>query len=142
MLQDVEMLNYVYQNAEMGRDALTQLIQITNDTKFRKTMEAQLNEYQNVFDSAEKMIQERNEQAKGVGPMAKISSRLMVNAKTMMDSSPSKMAQMLIQGSTMGVVEVTRHMKDYDGSDERVNDISQKLLRTEQQNIEEMKKYL
>ena len=52
------------------------------------------------------------------------------------------MAQMLIQGSTMGVVEVTRHMKDYDGSDERVNDISQKLLRTEQQNIEEMKKYL
>ena len=142
MLQDVEMLNYVYQNAEMGRDALTQLIQITNDTKFRKTMEAQLNEYQNVFDSAEKMIQERNEQAKGVGPMAKISSRLMVNAKTMMDSSPSKMAQMLIQGSTMGVVEVTRHMKDYDGSDERVNDISQKLLHTEQQNIEEMKKYL
>lgn len=142
MLQDVEMLNYVYQNAEMGRDALTQLIQITNDTKFRKTMEAQLSEYQNVFDSAEKMIQERNEQAKGVGPMAKISSRLMVNAKTMMDSSPSKMAQMLIQGSTMGVVEVTRHMKDYDGSDERVNDISQKLLRTEQQNIEEMKKYL
>ena len=121
MLQDVEMLNYVYQNAEMGRDALTQLIQITNDTKFRKTMEAQLNEYQNVFDSAEKMIQERNEQAKGVGPMAKISSRLMVNTKTMMDSSPSKMAQMLIQGSTMGVVEVTRHMKDYDGSDERVN---------------------
>ena len=49
---------------------------------------------------------------------------------------------MMIQGSTMGVTKSIRTIRDCQLQDERVRDLADKLLETQQANIEEMKKYL
>ena len=38
MDQNLELLNDVYENAEMGRDTIKRLIKITEDDEFRKTI--------------------------------------------------------------------------------------------------------
>lgn len=141
-MQDRELLNYVYKGAEMGRDGLMHVIQRCDDPKFRKTLQDQLTEYEKVFDAADQMVRERGGKPEDTGAMAKMASYVMANAKTMTDHSPSHIAEMVIQGSTMGVTKIQKHLNDYDGHDERVRDLSHKLLKTEQANIEEMKKYL
>lgn len=74
--------------------------------------------------------------------MSKMMSYVMSSMKTINDNSPSCIAEMMIQGSTMGVTKITKRINEYKGHDERVRDVANKLLHTEQVNIEEMKKYL
>lgn len=142
MQKDFDMLNKIYQNAEMGRDGITHMIKATEDTNFRKTLENQLQEYQCVIDTAEQLLQEQGQKPAPANPMAKTSASVMSGMKTFRDKSPSHLADMMIQGSTMGVTDITKQIKSYNGNDQKVIDLSNKLLQTEQANIEEMKKFL
>ena len=69
-------------------------------------------------------------------------SGMMIKMKTMGDKSPSHIAEMMIQGNTMGVTKSLRVIHDYSMEDERVSDLANKLLETEQNNIEQMKPFL
>ncbi len=60
----------------------------------------------------------------------------------MQDMQTSKLAEMLIQGSTMGVTGLTRQIRDYDGEDTEVLDFAKKQLKREEKNIDELKKFL
>ena len=53
-----------------------------------------------------------------------------------------KIAEMMIQGNTMGMTKSLKHLHDYHGKDERVRDLANKLLKTEEANIQQMKKFL
>ena len=62
---------------------------------------------------------------------------------TMADDSTSHIAKMLIQGSTMGAVQMTRRLHQLTGrADPALVELGQRLLRTEEQNIQEMKRFL
>ena len=49
---------------------------------------------------------------------------------------------MMIQGNTMGVVKSMRSQRSLTVTDPQVMALSQKLLKTEQNNIDAMKRYL
>ena len=59
--------------------------------------------------------------------------------KTMTDHSTAKIAEMMIQGSTMGVTKLMKNRADYDGNDKDILSLSDKLLSTEERNIKTMK---
>ena len=42
----------------------------------------------------------------------------------------------------MGITKLTRQLNEYDGSDDSAARLAQKQLKTEQANIDEMKKFL
>ncbi|MDP4152519.1 MAG: hypothetical protein Q8865_03615 [Bacillota bacterium] len=142
MSKDTELLNYIYKNAEMGKNSISQLIDISDDTNFRNVLKSQLTEYQNIFDKSKDKMKALNHNPDSIGAIAKVSTYMSVKGNTLIDKTSSHMAQMMIQGSTMGVTDITRHLKDYDNSDPEVKGLADKLLKTEQTNIDEMKKYL
>lgn len=142
MLNDTEMLDYICQNAEMGRDGIMNIMNRTKDISLRQALEAQLTEYQQTYDSADQMLRNRGKHPTAVSPMAKMSSYVMSKMKTMSDSSPSQIAEMMIEGSTMGITKITKRMNEYDGNNSEILSLAEKQLKTEQANIEEMKKFL
>ncbi|MNI90281.1 hypothetical protein D3C73_1477860 [compost metagenome] len=52
------------------------------------------------------------------------------------------MAEMLIQGSTMGIIDITKKIKEYKSQDQTILGLANKLLQFEQKNIDELKKFL
>lgn len=142
MVQDSDMLQYIYQNAEMGRDGINHIIKMTDDSGFRKALEEQLNDYQNTFDTAEKMLRDKGQEPESSNPMAKASTFVSSKMQTLMDNSPSHMAEMMIQGNTMGITKMTKRIHEYDGKDEEILKLAKKQVATEQANIEQMKKFL
>ena len=142
MLTETEMLQYVYQATEMGRDGIQSVLKYADEEPFRQALEQQLTEYEKLCGSTGQMLKERGEEPKGINPMAKVSSEVMSTMKTMTDRSSSKIAEMMVQGNTMGMTKSLKHLHDYHGRDERVKDLANKLLKTEEANIEQMKKFL
>ncbi len=139
---NIEFLNYIYQNAEMGKNIISQLIKIAEDVPFKQQLESQFREYNEIFDIASNKIQEANKTSKGIADFAKFTTYLMINFKTMTKKTPSHIAEMLIQGSTMGIVDVTKKLKEYKEADKDISALANRLLVFEQQNVEEMKKFL
>ncbi|WP_300385778.1 hypothetical protein [Clostridium sp.] len=142
MNENVEFLNYIYQNAGMGKDTITQLIGIAKDEEYKKMLESQLKEYNMIHNTADVKIKALNKDAKDINVFSKASTYVMININTLMDKTPSHISEMLIQGSTMGIVDITKNIKKYADADKDILDLANKLLKFEQNNVEECKKYL
>lgn len=139
---NVELLNYIHQNAEMGKDTTNQLIGIAQDDEYKKMLRSQLEEYKMIFESTDKKLYELKKEAKDINAFSKVSTYTMVNLKTLTNKSPSHISEMLIQGSTMGIIDLTKKLKKYADADEEIFNLANKLLELEQSNVEECKKFL
>ena len=139
---NIEFLNYIYQNAEMGRDTIKQLIEISKDEEYKKMLQCQLEEYKAIHNTAEKKIEKLNKEAKDINVFSKVSAYIMINIKTLMDKTPSHISEMLIQGSNMGIIEITKKINEYPNADKDIIDLANRLLKFEQNNLEKYKKYL
>lgn len=142
MLSENQLLNHIYQTAEMGREGIQSVLKYTDEPGLASALAGQLTEYEKLQNAAGSLLQARGEPPKGLGPMAKASSEVMSTVKAMADRSPANIAEMMIQGSTMGVTKSLRTIRDCDVRDVTVRRLADQLLKTEQANIEEMKRFL
>jgi len=142
MDSNIEFLNYIHQNAEMGKTTINQLLGIVDDILFKQKLESQLREYNEIFDIASKKIEQSQKESKSIGMVSKLKSYVMINISTLTNKTPSHIAEMMIQGSTMGIIDITKNLKEYADADTSITTLGKRLLKFEQENVEEMKKFL
>lgn len=126
----------------MGKNTISQLIGISQDEEYKRLLQSQLQEYTTIYNSTDKKLKELNKDAKNINSFSKASTYAMINLKTLTNKSPSHISEMLIQGNTMGIIDLTKKLKEYDDADQEILSLANKLLKLEQNNIEECKKYL
>ena len=137
-----ELLNYVYNNTQMGVNTIKQLLDIVEDEDFKVHLESQYKEYKEINEIAEQKLHEMGKEGEGIGSFNEMSAYLMINMKTLMDKSATHIAEMLISGSTKGIVQATRNLKKYSGEEASAVDLMQRLLKTEENNFQQLKKFL
>lgn len=143
MNANTELLNFIYQNSQMGTETLRQLIEITNDVSFQDFLQKHLEGYERFHREARRMLNENGYDEKGLGAIEKMKTYLMVNVQTMNDRSVSNIAGMLINGSTMGIIDAVKKLHQYEKEAERnILKLMEELQKFEEKNIEELKKYL
>ena len=80
--QDVILLQFIRQNAQMGTVTLSKLKDMLDDGEMKKVIGNQLDEYNKVFESAGEMIENAGEEAKNVnGFMQTMATKLSLNTK-------------------------------------------------------------
>ena len=144
MEKNAELLNYVYQNAQMGRESIEKLLGIVKENEnFIAVLKKHLSEYVDFCDEAVDLLREMGEEVKDVNKMQKIETDMMISMKTLAEKTPDHVSEMLMQGSVMGIIQITRRIKRYENvADERVMSLAQKLLDMEEHNFSEYKKFL
>lgn len=141
-MKDTQLLQYVHKTAEMGIEGLRDVEDRVESGPLRQAIRQQMAEYREISKESGELLRARGEQPEDPGVMARISSEVMSAAKTFPEASPSKIAEMVIQGNTMGITKGTKHLNDYAGDDRRVKALAQRLISTEQDNVEQMKQFL
>lgn len=143
MSADAEMLNFIYQNSQMGVETLNQLIPMIDNEAFKKRIEAQLKEYEQIHEEAKKLLNRHGYDEKGIGALEKIMAYLMIDMKTLMDKSSSHITEMLIQGSNMGIIDAVKRINQYEKEAEKeVTALMKRLLKFEENNVERLKEAL
>ncbi len=138
-----ELLTYIHQNSEMGKDTIHQLMGIVHDAGFNSMLQSQYKEYNSINNITEQKLKARRKEAKDINPLTKATSYMSINLNTLLNKKPCHISEMLIQGSTMGVIDITKKINAYQmTADKDVIDLAGSLLCIEQRNIEECKKYL
>jgi hypothetical protein len=139
---NAELLNFIYQNSQMGVDTLNQLTGIVKDEEFKRHLESQLNEYRKIHTAAKTQLNKNGYDDKGIGAFDKIKTYLMINMQTLTNKTPSHISEMLIIGSNMGVIDAVKNLKKYNEAEPDIVGLMEKLLQFEENNIQQLKKFL
>lgn len=145
MIENVELLKFVYENAEMGSYTTTDLLNIlkSKENNIKGLLQTEIKEYEKHMKESEKLLKKYGESAKGSGMMAKISSKIGINMETMKDNSDSALSQMIVEGLTMGSTTLTSKINKYEGvADNKVLKIAKNYLKFLETEIERLKKYM
>ena len=142
MLDDKEMLQFIMKTAEMGCRGINAIKHYANFEEMSNALRSQNIEYGRIYHNAYNMLRERNQPSCHVSPMSNSMAKMVVNRQMKNDSSDPHIAEMMIRGNTIGVQKTSRRIRQYNKSDESISKLAQKLMATEQANIEEMKSYL
>lgn len=139
-----ELLCYIYKNVKMGSDSIITLMPKVDDAAFRTALTDQLSGYEKFASEAEKQLTPYGIKPKEETMMKKMSAKVGIAMNTMADASTSHLAEMLIQGSTMGITDMTKRVREFegDGCPEQALKVGRDLITFEQKNIEKMKKFL
>lgn len=145
MNENLELLEYLYQSSEMGKDALTNLLKELNDkeNKLKGPISDELSEYEKYFKKSEKLLKKYKAEIKENSLMTKFMSKQGIKKEVKDDNSDASIAHMLIEGLTMGVVDMETKIKNLkDKADKDILKICEKYLKFQQEEIEKLKKYL
>ena len=145
MNANTEFLEYMYQNVEMGVFSLKKLLSSINDTenKIKKLISEELKEYEKYYKKVKKLIKKTKVEAKSNNLLAKVSTTFGIKMDMLKDNSDSSIARMLTQGLTMGVVDITSKIDNYnDTLDKSILKLGKQYKKFQQEEIERLKEYL
>lgn len=145
MNENMELLNFVYENAEMGVHTLNNLSDIlrNKDNKIKGLIEDELKEYNNFLKESEKLLKKNKLEPKKTNLMSKISSKMGIAMETMKDNSDPAIASMVIEGLTMGIVEMETKIENYKKIvDKKILKLSNKFVKFQEEEIEKLKTFM
>ena len=142
MNANAELLNFVYQNSQMGIDTLSQIIEIAEDEKLKECLKNQKEKYEEFHREAARLLRENGHDEKSIGMFDKLKTYFMINIQTIKDKSSSHLAQILIEGSSMGVTNALQDLRKYEKADTDSLHLMRKLYKFEENNVEKYKQFL
>lgn len=145
MDENIELLEYIYKNAEMGVFTMTELLKDLKEkeNRIKPVIEKELKEYEKYLKLSKKELKKYEEPLIKNGLMAKMMSSIGIKKETISDNSDAAIAHMIIEGATMGIVDIESKIKNYKNTaDHKVISLAKKFLKTLECQIEELKKYL
>lgn len=142
MNEDTELLNYIYQNAKMGIVGIDNIKKDIQDSEFLKVIKEQENDYYEICTKALKWLSNCNVERKNITAMSKLMTFMDAKIKLTKDNSISNIAKMMIEGNNMGIIAITEKLNNYQGADKKIIKLAKDLLKIEERNLENLKKYL
>lgn len=134
-----ELLNYALQNAQMGMDTIDQLMGVVNDSHFQQMLNEQRADYEGLFKQAETMLQSHGMDEKQLSKMDKMKTDMMITLQTLKDKSVPHLAEMMVLGSNMGVVDALKNLRKYPNASPEIRGLMDQLKKVEENNAERMK---
>lgn len=139
---DTELLNFVYQNARMGIIGINQVRSSVSDMAFLDLLNAQYALYDDYVIKAEEALRTLGEKPTDVNPMAKAGTFVSTKTNTAIDSTTSHIAQMMIEGTTMGITKLTQKLNAMPDCSGEYKGLAQSLIDAEVRAIDDLKKFL
>lgn len=143
MNEKLELYKHIYKDAEMAIFTLTKLLEELRekDNKIKKTVEEILKGYERYFGEVKDVLGDYTKCENG--KMAKMGASMGIKKEVKNDNSDSSMAEMLIQGISMGTIDMEKKINDYkDIVDKKELKFAKDFLEFQQDTITGLKKYL
>ena len=141
---NAQMLDKMYKNVKMGSDSMINIMSRVKDEGLKQELTNQLDTYENYGKKVSKMIYDMGGQPKEENVITKMSAKIGMAMNTMTDSTTSHLAEMVIEGATMGMTDMTKIVREYEnlGCGEAPLKLAREIATFEDNSIEKLKKFL
>ena len=139
-----DLLNAVYKQVKSASDLILNLMPKVRDEQLKSDMTVQLSAFEAYASRALKFLADEGAKPEDEGTLAKMSAKWNSMMNTMLDSTTSRLAQILIEDATERSTELTRELRE--AENRGVSENSLRLIRDvcmfDERIIREMKEYL
>ena len=138
-----ETLNKIYRNAHIALQSISNVTEENEDTEMKKELQEEYEGYEKIIGEISTAMAELGVEPKDISAIKKTMMWSSIKMKTMADNSRNHLADMMLQGTIMGVKELyTILSEDKPFLDEKTVELVQKLLDFEEANEERLKALL
>ena len=145
MNENTELLLHIYETAEMGSYTITTLLTKIKkkENKLKFVLEEEIKEYERYIKESEKLLLKYGVEPKKTSFLSKVSSNMGIMMETIMDNSDAALAQMLIEGITMGVNVITAKISSYkNNADRKILKLAKRFVEFQEDEIEKLKTFM
>ncbi len=137
-----EILSSMLKTTQMGQVGIRSVMQYAARSDLKKALASQLKEYDEIEREVYAIASSRGFDVKELDPMAKMMSKAYAHANLSFGNVDSKIAAMMIQGNTRGMIKGLKSQHHKLKEDAGVSTLLQKLLDCEKANIQQMQGFV
>ena len=135
-------INDVYKNAHIALQSISDLLPAVVDDDIKTELKEEYEGYERLIGEISSFMAENGVEPKDVNPFKKAMLWSSIKMKTMMNNSRNQVAEMMINGTVMGINELTAMKNEGQNLDDGVLNLLQKLLSLEEEYEQKLKTYL
>lgn len=141
--QNLNILDEVNKGATMGMDAISFVSNKVKDDTFKDVLDVEYNKYKKISNRVNDIYSNySNKEPHETNAMNKAMTWYGVQMKTMTDDSTSKLSELLMQGTNMGIIEGRRLLNQNQDAAQDVKNILNDFVVMQEDSVETLKKYL
>ncbi len=141
--QNLNILDEINKGATMGMDAISFVSDKVSDNSFRKVLDTEYKKYKKISEKVNNLYSNyTSKEPHETNSMNKIMTWYGIQMKTMTDDTTSKLSELLMQGTNMGIIEGRRLINQNPYAEPDVKNILHDFVTMQENSIETLKKYL
>jgi hypothetical protein len=139
---EVNVLDELNKGACMGVDAINFIMDKVKDDGLRQELNRQYEKYKGISEKINELYPEYSDKhPHETSTMNKAMTWYGIEMKTFMDDSTSKLAELLMQGTNMGIIE-GRRLLNHKGTEPEVHALVQEYVAMQEDAVEKLKAFL
>lgn len=141
-MENINALDEIHKGSCMGIDAINYVLDKVEDNNLKKELEKEQKDYNIIKDKIEKIYPKYDDgKPHETNIMNKAMTKMGVDMKTLTDQSNSKIAELLLQGVNMGIIE-GRRILNKKKINKEVEELLDNYVTMQEDSVERLKKYL
>ncbi len=141
--QNLNILDEVNKGATMGMDALSFVSEKVDDHKFKEVLSTEYNKYKDISRRVNELYTNYStKEPHETNAMNKVMTWYGIQIRTIKDSTTSKLSELLMQGTNMGIIEGRRLLNQNPNAANDVHSILNDFVTMQEDSVETLKKYL
>lgn len=132
----------IRESAYVGKAVLSRLIKRCKDASFRSVMADMFASYHCIFEGAGALLARQRESGSSAAKKLKEPILFGIALNTAVDASASHLAEMLVQGCAMSLINIARAQNEFARADPAALELSKRALRKEYENIQSLLKFV
>lgn len=138
-----ELLAEVYRNCQLALESISDVLPEVEDAALKEEILRQHEEYEKISSKAAVLAKDKALEVKEPNPVKKAMMWTSVKMNTLADNSRSHIADMMIQGTVMGLTSLkTSYGERPVNDDEEISALANELISLEERFEERLKNYL
>ena len=141
--QNLNILDEVNKGATMGINAITYVFPKAKDSDFKKVLNVERNKYEKISERVNDLYSNYSQkEPHETNTMEKMMTWYGIQMNTLKDDSTSKLSELLMHGTNMGIIEGRRLINQNTCIAQDVKDILNDFVVMQEDSVETLKKYL
>ena len=141
--QNLNILDEVNKGATMGMEAISVISEKVQDHEFKKVLDVEYDKYKDISKRVNDLYSHfSSKEPHEINAMNKMMTWYGIQMRTITDDSNSKLSELLMQGTNMGIIEGRRLINQNSNAEQDVKSILEEFVTMQEDSVETLKKYL
>lgn len=137
-----ELLSGIYKLSKTGIEAVETVLPKVEQGALKEELTEQYNDYCEAASYAEQALLQNGVVPKDIGLLQKAGMWTSVQMHTLNDTSSDHIAEIMITGTTKGIIDLTKHIGTCKNADKTIVDYANGFISKEQKHIDNLKAFL